>query len=319
MASPVFSSRIGFGVAASPPDTPKLAHPPLWTFLQPFDPKSWSSGISSRSPTWSSPSEIPESPSLSSRQLAVTLQRQFDEEDRLLVAERAGLLAEQQRVFDCGVCLDTLPEESIARLDPCGHSFCRECTRGFIVSQIESRRFPVSCPTCTAESKNNHPESIGKVTQNLVLEIGITQKQYEIWAEMEMAEFLILVQCRGCGKSSYFDREVFNEARNLHCPLEGCMYIWCKACQQEIVPNGPEHSCDGSSELKHLVQEQGWKFCPTCNTPCEKISGCNFLSCISPGCNSHFCYKCNELIVRSSLPTAISQGKSEHYRRCATY
>jgi hypothetical protein len=101
--------------------------------------------------------------SLSSRQLAAMLQRQFDEEDHLLVAERAELLAaaEQQRVFDCGVCLDTLPEESIARLDPCGHSFCRECIRGFIVSQIESRRFPVLCPTCMAEPGNNRPESIG--------------------------------------------------------------------------------------------------------------------------------------------------------------
>ncbi|KAF8491336.1 hypothetical protein F5888DRAFT_1058472 [Russula emetica] len=69
--------------------------------------------------------------------------------------------AEQQRVFDCRVCLDTLPEESIARIDPCGHSFCRECIRGFIVSQIESRRFPVLCPTCTAGPGNIRPESTG--------------------------------------------------------------------------------------------------------------------------------------------------------------
>ena len=117
------------------------------------------------SPTWSSPSEARESATdtLSSRQLAAMLQRQFDEEDHLLVAERTELLAaaEQQRVFDCGVCLDTLPEESIARIDPCGHSFCRECIRGFIVSQIESRRFPVLCPSCTAEPGNNRPESTG--------------------------------------------------------------------------------------------------------------------------------------------------------------
>ena len=101
-----------------------------------------------RSPTWSLASEATESPtdSLSSRQLAAMLQRQFDKEDHLLAAEHADLLAvaEQQRVFDCGVCMDTLPEESIARIEPCGHSFCRECVRELIVSQIESRRFPVS-------------------------------------------------------------------------------------------------------------------------------------------------------------------------------
>ena len=92
-------------------------------------------------------------------QLAAMMQRQFDEEDHLLAAERAA--EEQQRVFDCKICMDTLPEESIARIEPCGHSFCKECIRGLIVSQIESRRFPVLCPTCTAEPDNNRPESIG--------------------------------------------------------------------------------------------------------------------------------------------------------------
>ena len=94
------------------------------------------------------------------------LQRRFDEEDHLLAAERAELAAaaaeEQQRVFDCGVCMGTLPEESIARIDPCGHSFCRECVRGLIVSHMESRRFPVLCPMCMAEPGKNRPESIGR-------------------------------------------------------------------------------------------------------------------------------------------------------------
>ncbi len=35
-----------------------------------------------------------------------------------------------------------------------------------------------------------------EIMQNLVLEIGITQEQYEIWTEMEMAEFFVLLQCR---------------------------------------------------------------------------------------------------------------------------
>ena len=177
-----------FGVATSPPDTPTVAQSPLWTFRQPFDPKSWSSGMTSvtsfslycsdantssqlirdhlqHGPTWSSPSEATKSPtdSLFSRQLAARLQRQFDNGDHLLAAERAELFAaaSQQRMFDCGVCLDTHLEESITRIEPCGHSFCRECVHGLIVSQIKSRRFPVLCPTCTAEPESNRPRSIG--------------------------------------------------------------------------------------------------------------------------------------------------------------
>ena len=90
------------------------------------------------------------------------LQSQFDEEDRMLAAERAKLATAAQNVFDCGVCMDTLPEESIARIDPCGHSFCRECVRSLIVSQIESRRFPVLCPTCTAERTTGTDETGSK-------------------------------------------------------------------------------------------------------------------------------------------------------------
>ena len=75
--------------------------------------------------------------------------------------------------------------------------------------------------------------------------------------------------------------------------MKDCKYVWCKECQQEVVPKGPEHSCDGSLELKRLVEQKGWKYCPgkivtiifliiiemmsilACNTPCEKIFGCD--------------------------------------------
>jgi hypothetical protein len=35
-----------------------------------------------------------------------------------------------------------------------------------------------------------------EVARNLVLDIGATQEQYEAWIEMEMAEFVVFLQCR---------------------------------------------------------------------------------------------------------------------------
>jgi Ring finger domain len=110
------------------------------------------------------PSLADAAPHLSNRDFAALLQLQFDEEDRLLAAERAELAVAAQRLFDCGVCMDTLPEDTVAHIKPCGHPFCRDCVRGLIVSQIESRRFPVLCPTCTAEPGNNS-ESIGSMCE----------------------------------------------------------------------------------------------------------------------------------------------------------
>lgn len=123
----------------------------------------------------------------------------------MLAAERAELVAaaaERQRVFDCGLSMETVPEESIAHIEPCGHPFCKECVRGLIVSQIQSQHGPISCSTCTARSGKNRPEPnwelrvdhpispsdsglsgqygvhacvIIVVTRNLVLEAGTTE------------------------------------------------------------------------------------------------------------------------------------------------
>jgi hypothetical protein len=73
-----------------------------------------------------------------------------------------------------------------------------------------------------------------------------------------------------CSRSSFFDREEFNETRNVTCPVAGCNHVWCKECQQEITPDGPEHSCDGTSEMAHLVQQEGWKYCPSKFIPCSR-------------------------------------------------
>ena len=93
-------------------------------------------------------------------------------------------------------------------------------------------------------------------------------------------------------------RDEHEEAKIIVCPLPDCDHAWCKQCQQSIDFNGPKHSCDGTSELDHLMKQQGWKYCPSeptraishflgshfsssssaCKTPIQKISGCNHMS-----------------------------------------
>ena len=92
-------------------------------------------------------------------------------------------------------------------------------------------------------------------------------------------------------------RDEYENAKTIVCPLADCNHAWCKQCQKSIDSNGPKHSCDGTSELDHLMKEQGWKYCPcepvpatfhvlgsqifsssACKTPIQKISGCNHMS-----------------------------------------
>ena len=66
-----------------------------------------------------------------------------------------------------------------------------------------------------------------------------------------------------CNRSAFVDREDYNDMPNIACPLPDCDYIWCKSCHGCIEIGGPKHSCDGSSELDHLMKQQGWQYCPS--------------------------------------------------------
>jgi hypothetical protein len=147
---------------------------------------------------------------------AMRLQHEFDNEDRALSAQRAELAKSTQRLFVCGICLEQMPDDSIARPDPCGHTFCRDCLRGHVAARLDERRFPILCPTCAAGEGKGKRVACGKcsewnqrmanlpitvsprleVSQPLVLELGLTEEQYSIWAEMEMAALSVPLHCR---------------------------------------------------------------------------------------------------------------------------
>ncbi|KAI5984031.1 hypothetical protein EDD15DRAFT_1809092 [Pisolithus albus] len=244
--------------------------------------------------------------------LVLELQRAFDDENLELTTQRDVLLKTSQRQYHCGICLDDFPEDDVVHIDTCEHKICRDCARGHVSAKINEHRFPVLCPVCTADPQNRHP---GEISGFLVQLLGVSEEQYETWVEMEMAQFSVLINCRKCNQSAFVDRADAIASDNMRCPLPRCGHVWCKKCQQTI-ENNVEHSCDGSKEFENLVQQKQWKYCPSCRTPIEKQFGCNHLSCIVPGCNTHFCYGCGVTINRTAVPSEIMAGKTAHFRTC---
>ncbi len=144
---------------------------------------------------------------------AAQLQREFDEEDRALSTQRTELSKSAQRLFECSICMEEMPMDSIARIDSCGHTFCRGCLRGHVAARIDEHRYPVLCPTCTANKSkgkgkpggtcrllvpsNGPPRDFSvEVSQSLALNLGLTDEQFSIWTEMEMVAFSVLLHCR---------------------------------------------------------------------------------------------------------------------------
>ena len=91
---------------------------------------------------------------------ALLLQNEFDKEDRTLSAQRAQLAKSTQQLFECGICMEDIPDDSIACPDPCGHTFCRQCLRQHITASLNEHRFPILCPSCTA-GKGKSTQAVG--------------------------------------------------------------------------------------------------------------------------------------------------------------
>ncbi|KAI0644846.1 hypothetical protein C8Q79DRAFT_968077 [Trametes meyenii] len=246
--------------------------------------------------------------------IAVALQREFDKENLLLEAQLAYLQHTQPKSFSCGICFDEYQEDHAVRVSPCGHAYCRECLTGYAASKIEDHRYPILCPQCAADG--NREDAPSEIGNEVIQQLGLTERQYGIFVDMQMSMFSVAIDCRKCHKTPRVDKNEYEKSEVIRCPMKGCGYMWCKLCSQPVNPSGPKHSCDGTNELDHLLKAQKWKRCPGCKTPTEKTAGCHYMMCIAPGCNTHFCYLCGQLIVRSAMRKEISAAKVKHDAGC---
>ncbi|KAH9951728.1 hypothetical protein B0H21DRAFT_717226 [Amylocystis lapponica] len=240
--------------------------------------------------------------------LAYAIQREFDEERIRLDGELEHLQRAQKNAFDCGVCFEKYSEDAVARVQPCGHQFCRECIVGYVKSKVDERCYPIVCPSCMVDEKP--PEKSQSVIDDLLVQqLGLSEERYAAFVEMQMATFSIILHCRRCTKTLFVDRREYEETEIITCPLRGCGHAW-----------RPPHSCDGSKELHHLMGQQGWMYCLVrCQTPAEKISGCNHMTCLAPGCSTHFCYLCKGTIARSVNRKQIREALAAHYAKCRLF
>ncbi|KAJ7750691.1 hypothetical protein DFH07DRAFT_961288 [Mycena maculata] len=246
--------------------------------------------------------------------VAAEVQRLFDDEDRRLCAERVAL---QGQRFHCIICLDEHPRDNLAPIPGCTHTFCRDCIRGYVLSDLTQKILPAVCPQCRSTDARNNP---GLITGDLVKTL-VTSEEYRMFQELELNPLVTFLECLKCKESLFVDRQEYEAGVFLVCPVEGCNHTWCRICGKTIDDLvAPVHECIGEAELHALMERRGWKYCPGCRTPYEKTEGCNHMQCSSPGgCGTHFCYKCGEVIVRSAPAPETQEAVRAHYRRCTMF
>ena len=92
-----------------------------------------------------------------SMERAAIEQQRYQMEDRRLAAERKTLAAVFPMPFQCGICLDDHPMDSVARITQCEHPFCRTCLRDYVRSKLSEHIYPIFCPICVAEQGTSEP------------------------------------------------------------------------------------------------------------------------------------------------------------------
>lgn len=102
-------------------------------------------------------------------EFAMTQQRMYDEENARLSEERTRLARVNTNthgtgrprpvigvgVFKCGICFDVHSLENVAKVEQCGHTYCRDCIRTYLETEIQGRKCPIFCPLCIVESDNS--------------------------------------------------------------------------------------------------------------------------------------------------------------------
>ncbi|KAG9023157.1 hypothetical protein FRB95_013479, partial [Tulasnella sp. JGI-2019a] len=267
--------------------------------------------------------------------LAREMQIELDKQAEVERAQYISLVESSQKRFDCKICFDTLPEDVVAGLEGCDHRFCRDCLSQYVKSTLKDIKFPIICPVCVSSplmgmstnakgdegtSSAQATETGGVVTHDTFQLLGISEKHYNKWVELEMGKFSTVLDCSKCRKSVLVDKHDLTVATIITCPMR-CGNLWCKKCSKPVdTPYESDHSCDGTVELEAMIQKEGWKRCPTCQIPVERTVGCNHMTCKVPACNTHFCYVDGAFICQTQNGAIAKKAVDKHYsQNCSLF
>jgi len=217
--------------------------------------------------------------------------------------------------YECGVCNELNGEDQTIQLPMCSHTFCRECLRTFTKTKINEGRYPIFCPVCAIERTRVNQS---RVTQAIVDKLDLSKQDLDKLDALQLISHSVTFHCPKCKQSTNVDRGECASQRIITCPLPACRHSWCKECLKPLANSQTEHNCKLHG-FERLMRKKGWKYCPGCKTPVQKESGCNHMTCGSPGCNVHFCYRCGDSIIDTSNGGAVGTAVTEHYIDCTMF
>jgi hypothetical protein len=199
------------------------------------------------------------------------------------VAPKANL------TFNCSLCLE-LRQTTASSLLGCGHRYCLDCLRRYLVSKIEGNAGGVNELKCPENCKEELSESL--------LRQVLDTSQHNRLEQLRLPQVIedsVLASClkAGCSNKAYIHRG----RSRFDC--SACNTTHCLKCHS-LVESGTAHQCNRREESKQLkgIEHLDLKTCPRCEEGLQKESGCNFVRCPSAICRgeTYFCWLCKEVL-----------------------
>lgn len=188
-------------------------------------------------------------------------------------------------------CLICFSEPEDPRTAPCGHLYCQTCLQGYLISSIETRKFPLKCvgnqntPICTTEFPIPF---IGKALPKTDMD-DLFAAVFNDYIQLHIKDFQY---CPTPDCSNVYSTTTTGEMVT----CSECFVGICTTCNVEAHDG---QTCaeykgldpvEGDKLFQEWKEKAGVKACPTCGTSIEKNGGCNHMECRN--CKSHICWVC---------------------------
>lgn len=205
----------------------------------------------------------------------------------MLDMKQTGIEKEE---VDCDICCETVKANDACTLG-CGHIGCSQCWGNWISAAYDkgAELIYVKCLGYKC------PKLCGEKVIRRFLSGSDRQEKLTDWIRDDYVNSNASLKFCGGKRCSMVIRYVGSEQQGILCK---CGHDFCFSC------NGPNHdpaTCEIAKEWRskevaddgNLMWIQGnTKPCPKCNTPIEKNSGCQHMSCKVPSCKHEWCWLC---------------------------
>lgn len=197
--------------------------------------------------------------------------------------------------FECPICSGLIRVDQSITLD-CDHRFCRDCISMFIESNVNESKVTdqdLSCPLCLEPIANMILKAL------LSRDNFIKLEKFRIRNYVPVEKNAVFFKCPG--NDCEFIAIVDENEESVKCPIDGI--VCCPKCRREVHSKMTCEEYDRMQKDKVIDDEfaiaakaLGFKTCPHCKVMCERMSGCNFMRCMSKDCKGkkNFCLLCEK-------------------------